>query len=58
MTERERQHIVDLIDDDILGVAEGRIRVEDRDRSLFYLLKAREVAANINPKEWAEEEQE
>jgi len=39
-------------------VAEGRIRVEDRERSLFYLLKAREVAASINPNEWDEEEQE
>lgn len=58
MTEKERQHIVDLIDDDILGVAEGRIRVEDRDRSLFYLLKAREVAENINPNEWDEEEEQ
>lgn len=58
MTERERQHIIDMLDDDIMAVTEGRIKVEDRERSLFYLMKAREVAEKINPNEWDEEEQE
>ena len=58
MTERERQHIVDMLDDDIMSVAEGRVKVEDRERSLFYLMKAREIAEKINPTEWDEEEQE
>lgn len=51
MTNSEKQYLIIILDDDIVGVAEGSIKVENRERSLFYLLKAREVADRIQPNE-------
>ena len=49
MTNGEKQYIISKLDDDIFGVLDGSIKVEDRAHSLLYLLEARKVAEKIQP---------